>query len=127
MNKRDPKLIVLLFNEYINNQDIDGLANLMADDYKFVDSSNDVVDGKEKNVKGWVDFFTQFPDYLNHFSIVESRGNIVLVIGHSTCSDDRLHGPAIWTAKVENDLVVEWRVYLDTPTNREKLELSAAK
>lgn len=127
MNKRDPKLIVLQFNEYINNQDIEGLANLMAHDYQFVDSGDDVQQGKEANVQGWLVFFKQFPDYLNHFLIVESRGNSVFVIGHSTCADDRLDGPAIWTAKVENDLVAEWRVYLDTPENREQLELSAIK
>ena len=77
--------------------------------------------------KELVAFFKLFPDYLNHFSIVESRGNSVLVVGHSTCADDRLAGPAIWTAKVENDLGAEWRVYLDTPENRDRLELSAIK
>jgi len=127
MNKRDPKLIVLQFNEYINNQDIEGLANLMAHDYQFVDSNDDVNQGKEANITGWLDFFNQFPDYLNHFSVVESRDNAVLVIGHSTCADDRLEGPALWTAKVENNLIAEWRVYLDTSENRKKLELSAAK
>lgn len=127
MNKRDPKLTVLQFNEYINNQDIEDLANLMADNYQFIDSRDVVHDGKETNVEGWLNFFYQFPDYLNHFSFVESRDNIVFVIGHSTCSDKRLDGPAIWTAKVENDLVTEWRVYLDTPENREQLELSAIK
>jgi hypothetical protein len=39
---RDPKLIVLLFNEYINQQDLQGLSTLMADNYVFIDSDNDV-------------------------------------------------------------------------------------
>ncbi len=123
MNKKDPKLIVLQFNESINNQDIEGLSKLMAQGYTFIDSSDEVYDGKELNVKGWIEFFNQFPDYINHFSIVESRDNIVLVTGYSTCSDGRLDGPAIWTAKVENDLVAEWRVYLDSPENRGRLKL----
>ncbi len=125
MNKKDPKLIVLQFNESINNQDIEGLSKLMAQGYTFIDSSDEVHDGKELNVKGWIEFFNQFPDYINHFSIVESRDNTVLVTGYSTCSDDRLDGPAIWTAKVENDLVAEWRVYLDSPENRGRLKLLA--
>ena len=74
-------------------------------------------------VKGWQDFFNLYPDYRNHFPKIESKDNLVLIIGHSTCSLDVLDGPAIWTAKVENDLVAEWRVYLDTPENREKLGL----
>lgn len=123
MNKKDPKLIVLQFNESINNQDIDSLSKLMAQNYTFIDSSNEVHSGKERNVNGWIEFFNQFPDYVNHFSIVESRENTVLVTGYSTCSDDRLDGPAIWVAKVENDLISEWRIYLDTAENREILNL----
>ena len=127
MNKRDPKLIVLQFNESINNQDVESLTKLMAPDYKFVDSSGDVLNGKEANVQGWSSFFNQFPDYLNHFATVESRGNQVLITGHSTCSDERLDGPAIWTATVKKDLVAAWRVYLDRPENRKRLALPATR
>ena len=123
MNKKDPKLVVLQFNECINHQDIISLAKFMAPDYKFIDSSDDIQDGKELNLEGWKEFFKQFPDYLNHFSIIESRENIVLAAGYSTCTDDRLVGPAIWVAKVENDLIAEWRIFLDTPQNRARLNM----
>jgi len=123
MNKKDPKLTVLLFNECINNRDIDALTSLMAEDYVFIDSSNDVQSGKELNVKGWTDFFNLYPDYVNHFRLLESREDLVLVIGHSTCSFDPMDGPALWTARVENDLIAEWRVYLDTAENKNKLNL----
>ena len=128
MNKKDPKLVVLQFNECINNQDIIGLADLMADDYVFIDSSDDYHSGGKKvMVEGWQEFFDLYPDYRNHFSILESRDNLVFVIGYSTCSYQQLDGPALWTAKVENDLVAEWRVYLDTAENREKLNLPPKK
>jgi ketosteroid isomerase-like protein len=120
---RDPKSVVLAFNEFINKRDIDGLSAMMTEDHTFIDSSDEVHSGKEMMVAGWKDFFSSYPDYRNHFEIVESRGNLVLVIGHSTCSDDPLDGPALWTAKVEDDLVQEWRVYLDTDENRELLGL----
>jgi len=123
MNKKDPKLTVLLFNECINNRDIDALTSLMAEDYVFIDSSDDVQSGKKLNVKGWTDFFNLYPDYVNHFRLLESREDLVLVIGHSTCSFDPMDGPALWTAKVENDLIAEWRVYLDTAENKNKLNL----
>ena len=123
MYKKDPKMVALQFNECINNRDIDGIAEIMADDYQFIDSSGDIFTGKEKEIRGWKTFFDRFPDYRNHFSIVESRGNLVFVIGHSTCSHEPLDGPALWTARIENDLVAEWRVYLDSPENREKLKL----
>jgi ketosteroid isomerase-like protein len=120
-HEKDPKLIVIQFNKYINIQDVEKLSELMAPDYTFIDSSGEIQVGKDRNVKNWIEFFNLFPDYINHFSKIESKGNEVLVIGHSTCSDDRLNGSAIWKVKVEKDLVTEWRVYLDTPENRKVL------
>jgi ketosteroid isomerase-like protein len=124
MCTKDPKLIVLLFNECINNQDITGLTNLMTENHLFIDSSKDKYQGKELMTEGWKDFFNQYPDYHNYFSIIESRENLVIIIGHSTCSYEPLDGPALWTAKVENDLVSEWHVYLDTQDNRDILGLN---
>ena len=34
---RNPKLISLLFNEAMNNQDIDTLSDLMTEDHTFID------------------------------------------------------------------------------------------
>ena len=123
MGNRDPILIVLQFNECINNRDLQGLADLMTEDHVFIDSSDVVHEGKKFMVKGWNDFFNHYPDYQNHFSILESRENRVYIIGHSTCSYEPLDGPALWTAKVENDLIAEWRVYLDNEINRKLLGL----
>jgi len=127
MNLKDPKMVVLAFNECINSCNIEGLAALMAEDCVFIDSGGGILSGKGKNLKGWLDFFAMFPDYRNHFSILESRGNEVMVIGHSTCSDERLNGPSLWKAVVENDLIAEWRVLSDTPDERKKLDLPAGK
>ncbi len=41
MKLKDPKLIALQFNEYINNQDIKGLSNLKTEDHIFIDRAND--------------------------------------------------------------------------------------
>jgi ketosteroid isomerase-like protein len=123
VNKKDPTLVALQFNKCINNRDVQGIALLISDDYVFIDSSNDIHKGKELQISGWAEFFNLYPDYQNHFLIVESRDSLVLVIGFSTCSYKPLDGPALWTAKIENDLVAEWRVYLDTTENREMLNL----
>ncbi len=123
MSKKDPKLVVLQFNECINYRDIRGLSYLMTEDHVFIDSNDDIHRGKELMIKRWDEFFHQFPDYQNHFAIVESREDQVFVIGHSTCSFKPLDGPALWTARVEDGIVAEWHVYLDTVENREKLHL----
>jgi len=122
MNKRDPKLTALKFNECINRQDLDGLARLMSDDHTFVDSGGDAVTGKEQMRAAWRGFFKAYPDYKNIFDRVEWRQNLVVMLGRSTCSNEKaLDGPGIWTAVVENDLVAEWRVYDDTDENRKTL------
>src|SRR5262245_41672122 len=123
MSEKDQKMVVLEFNECINNRNLQGMSSLMTEDHVFIDSNNDAHRGKELMIKGWGDFFNQFPDYQNHFSIVECREDQVFVIGRSTCSYEPLEGPALWTAKVEDGLIAEWRVYLDTIENREKLGL----
>ena len=118
MNKKDPKLTALLFNECINNQDINGLANLMTEDHTFEDKK-----GKEAMKKAWTDFFNMFPDYRNHFTYIESRENLVIIVGFSTCSYKPLNKHALWTAKIENDLVSEWSIYDDTEENRNILKM----
>ena len=62
MNKRDPKLAALLFNECINNRDIDGLVALMTDDHSLI--CNGHVDKNDKNSsrEAWRSFFSMFPD-----------------------------------------------------------------
>jgi len=125
MSEIDPKLIALQFNQYINNRDLDGLAKFMTDNHAFIDSSDDVQRGKEPNIESWREFFERYPDYRNHFSMLESRENLVFIIGHSTCSYEPLDGPALWTAKVEGERVAEWRVYFDTTENRRNLNLPA--
>ncbi len=124
MKSNDPASIIRNFNNCINNQDLEGLAALMSADHVFIDSSDDVHNGKELMVAGWKQFFEQYPDYRNHFKQIEARGDLVLITGHSTCAYEALDGPALWTAKVREGQVQEWRVYLDTPENRRRLQLS---
>ncbi|KPK70444.1 hypothetical protein AMJ87_08825, partial [candidate division WOR_3 bacterium SM23_60] len=120
MNTKDPMLTALQFNEFINTQDIKGLTSLMTEDHTFIDRANQVDKGKESMTKGWMEFFASFPDYRNTFTRVESRGDSVILLGYAYWNEDNTYDPAIWTAKIENDLVAEWRIYEDTEENREK-------
>ncbi len=121
MNVKDPKLTALQFNEYINNQDIEGLSRLMTADHIFIDRANESYDDM---VNGWKEFFSNYPTYKNYFQRVESRGNLVILVGYAKWSNDSLEKDyAIWTAKIENDLVSEWRIYEDTEENRKLLDL----
>lgn len=126
MNKDEQKAIVLQFNEYINKQSIDGLAALMTYNHTFIDSDNNILHGKEKMLEAWRRFFGLFPDYRNVFENLESRNGFVVITGYSICSDKRLDGPALWTARIKDNKVAEWRFYYDTPENRKQLGLDKA-
>jgi len=122
MNKRDPKLIALLYNEHINAQNLEGVISLMSENHRFIDTKNRV-ETKEQMGESWRSFFEEYPDYINVFHTVISRENLVILLGHSECSHDPLDGPAIWTAIIENDQVAEWRIYDDTIDNRKLLKI----
>ena len=113
----DQKAIIVRFNDYINSRDLNGLSKLMTDDHTLV--TNSILQGKGKVLEAWREFFKLLPDYKNTFNIIELQDDFVRVIGHSTCSDKRLDGPALWMVKVQGNKIAEWRVYDDTPENRE--------
>ena len=122
MNLSDPKLTALQFNECINNQDINGISKLMTKDYVFIDRKGD---SYRDMVNGWLEFFQNFPTYKNFFSRVESKENLVILIGYALWfKDSSERDYAIWTATIENDLVKEWHIYEDNAENREKLNIT---
>jgi ketosteroid isomerase-like protein len=109
MDSFDIMMATLRFNEKINERDLEGLVALMTDDHTFIDNSGDVY----KNMKeGWREFFENYPDYRNVFTSVTVEDNVVVMLGYSTCSNEPcLNGPSMWTAKVHDGRVSEWRVY----------------
>ena len=125
MNIRDPKLTVLLFNEAINNQDLQTLTSLMSNDHKFIDRKNEVTSPKQVMVKGWKEFFENFPEYKNHFPKIESRKETVIVPGYAIWKKGGKKDYAIWIAKVHNDCVTEWRIYKDSEENRKKFNIKS--
>ena len=122
-----PEDVVLKFNQMINTQDLEGLSELMTADHTFIDSSDEVHAGKALMVAGWKEFFESYPDYRNHFVYLETRDKTVYILGHSTCSYEPLDGPAIWIARVVQEQIAEWRVYLDNEDNRRMLKLPSGQ
>lgn len=107
------------FNGFINARDIEGLSEMMTDDHTFIDGANQRVVGKEECILAWQGFFAAFPDYQNHFEHISANEELVAIMGRSSCSDARLHGPA----PVRNEQVSEWRVFENTGSNRKSLGL----
>lgn len=125
MAQEDAIAIVQAFNDCINNRDLEGFARLMEDDYVFIDSAGGTVSGKQNATEAWKGFFGAFPNYRNVFESIVVNGDRVAVLGYSTCSDERLGGPAIWTAQITNGAISEWRVYGDNAETRAALGLAS--
>lgn len=106
------------FNTFISANDIDALSSLLTDDHVFIDTAGTQVSGKAAVLAAWSSFFSAFPGYRNQFTGFVERGREVCIEGHSSCSDPRLCGPALWRAVVRDGQIVEWRVFEDTPENR---------
>ncbi len=122
---KDSELIsvTLRFNERINARDLTGLEEMMTDDHVFIDIPGEVHEGRSVMVSGWFDFFKTYHDYRNNFTHIEVKDGLVIVVGFSECSYASLDGPAIWTAKIRDGLVADWRVYDDTTEVRKKLRI----
>ncbi len=103
-------LTAMKFNEKINQQDLEGLAELMTPDHIFIDSDGKVTKGKDAMKEGWRNFFAQYPDYRSIFNCVTAQDKTVVMVGYSTCSHKPLDRPSIWTAKVRGGRIAEWRV-----------------
>jgi hypothetical protein len=121
MNSFDTLMVALRFNEKINEQDHDGLVSLMTSDHQFIDREN-----KEHTnmIQGWKKFFKSFPDYKNIFTRVQVTDTFVVMAGYASCTHPGLDGPFLWSAEVRENKISAWRVYWDTPENRQKLRLS---
>ena len=124
MDAFDVMIIALKFNEKINARDLEGLVELMTEDHTFIDIPGEVSKGKDVMKAGWHEFFTAYPDYRNIFTRVQVDKGFVVMVGYSTCSYDPLDGPALWSAKVREGRVSEWRVYEDTDQNRRNLKIN---
>lgn len=95
----------------------------MTGDHTFVEWDGSRVLGREACLDIWREFFAGVPEYENVFESVRVDGDTVIVVGHSNCPDERLDGPALWTAEVRDGHVAEWRVFEDTPETRRELGL----
>ena len=57
MNLKDPKITALQYNEFINHQNVQGLASLMPEDFVFLPISGNIEKGKASMTQGWKIFF----------------------------------------------------------------------
>ena len=95
------------------------MLGMMTDDHVFTDTAGDVLCGKAACRRAWGDFFAWWSDYRNIFDRIETQGSTAIMQGHSVCSDIRLCTQSIWVAETEWSRVRSWRIWPDTPEDRQ--------
>lgn len=72
---------VLEFVERINAHDVDGILDLMAEDYRFVNSAGDTFRGQAFMRATWRAHFVQYPDFKIRIDRVIADEEAVAVFG----------------------------------------------
>jgi len=115
------------FVRAINRQDADALADLMAEQHRFVDSLGQAVVGREKMRAGWKGYFSLVPDYTITVDETFCDGTIVVLLGTAQGTyaaggnlkpENRWKTPVALRASVEGDRISEWQVYADNEPMR---------
>jgi ketosteroid isomerase-like protein len=106
----------------ICRQDALGLAALMTEGHRFVDSLGTAVEGREAMREAWMGYFRMVPDYSIEVESTLCDGPVVVMLGmargtyapdSALRTENRWETPAALRAVIEDGKVAEWRVYAD--------------
>ncbi len=126
-----PLRVTQAFVDRINHQDTDGLAELMTEDHRFIDSMGQIMTSRETMRQGWKYYFAMVPDYALTPKSWLSDGAVVIMLGTAggTYSPDGVRTPerswscpAACRALIRGTLVAEWQVYADNEPIRQLMK-----
>ena len=107
--------IVESFVAAINAQDLNKLVELMSQDHTFIDNGGNVYTGRDRMKAAWESYFFSFPNYRIQVEFILPSGADIAVVGKTTGShvsaEQEERELVVWTAKIADDLVSEWRVF----------------
>ena len=113
------KETIQTFIDHINAHDVDGLAELMSDDHRFIHALGNEVVGKEQMTAGWRGYFEWFPVYAIEVNETFNQGDTFAMLGFAAGSfkgkaENSWRLPAAWKAIVKDGRVTLWQVFADT-------------
>ena len=139
--KETAECMARAFVAAINRQDVEGLAELMTEGHRFVDSLDNVMEGRETMRAAWAGYFRMVPDYTvdveevycaarnleagpsTALRFAQNDSSFVVVmlgVARGTYAPDgelkaenRWETPVALRALIVDGLVAEWRVYAD--------------
>jgi limonene-1,2-epoxide hydrolase len=117
------KETVLEFVKRINAHDVDGILDLMADDYRFINSAGDTFRGKNFMRATWRAHFVQYPDFNIRIDRVLADDAAVGLFGWAQgtlthdgqiLEENHWEVPAAFLGIAENGKMLHWQVFSDT-------------
>jgi SnoaL-like domain len=123
----DPVPLARRYIAAINEHDVETISSLITDDHKFIDGLGTVVEGRERVVQSWIEYFRWFPDYHVVVTSAISRLMEVALVGTASATfapDQELLAsnsweiPAAFWAVIRGDRVAEWHVFADNQPAR---------
>jgi ketosteroid isomerase-like protein len=118
------KETVLAFIDRINAHDVDGVIDLMAEDYKFVNSAGDTFQGREMMRDTWREQFKLYPDFKIKIqqTVADEHGVGIFGMSLGTYSppdghvDEENHWevPAAFLGIARNGKMTYWQTWSDS-------------
>ncbi len=137
----DNQDIVRTYIEAINEKNLLQMASLTHEDIKFTDPSGWEAEGRLVLSESMAGYYAMFPDYKVSVQASHLRDDVILVECVTTGSlsdigrqeieaqggevppDDQMQGPAIWEFTIKDEIIMNWRMFLDTPEVRKEFKL----
>jgi len=114
----------------INQQNLDGLLELLAEFHTFNAIDRQVSDIDRATAREvWRQFFNTCPDYMIHLSDVIDKGETTILVLRTTGSHLNLplstefQTKLIWVLKIEDNLISGLSIFLDDNRIREELNI----
>lgn len=114
--------VVTAFIERINAHDVDGIINLMSEDFQYVNSAGDIARGRPFMRQEWRKYFIDYPDYQIHVEHLIGGPDGVGVFGSAEgtfAADDEEYDenhwlvPAAWFGTSRDGKIIHWQTYSD--------------
>jgi ketosteroid isomerase-like protein len=114
---------VLAYIQRINAHDVDGIIDLMADDFRYINSAGDTFRGRAFMRQEWRKYFNVYPDFKIHVETVISGPEGVAVFGsaegtYSTDDENPEENhwlvPAAYFGITTGGKIVHWQTYADS-------------
>ena len=114
--------IIRRYIESVNSHDLGIITDMMAEDFVFIDSVGNRLEGKDNMRVAWEKYFTLFPDYSMSVEEVFNNDDIFILVGTAKGTycpygnfdpADNWEVPAVWKVNLQKEKICRWQVFAD--------------